>query len=302
MPERGRRAAGREPQSPAEHPGDIPVPFCDGAKRGGGVHALACQWAAVLLAPLAAWAVSNAVPPFCRYFDPADHSIGYPHVEEATVPTWTLPIVAAAAPAAAALFAAGLLPALCSRPYNGAAREAHAVIYTLVLALALSVCVSEPIKTLAGRLRPDFMARLRLGGALGGASEGPVSWQASCNNHHSIVLEGRRSFPSGHSSLSFAAWGTVALLAGSGFQRAGGAPRAACQPLAALAWVLPACFIAVSRTRDYRHDFVDITAGALIGLCSALAAASAAPDAHSPRAAREDREEGSPLLPLDAAV
>merc|ERR1712187_579288 len=63
-------------------------------------------------------------------------------------------------------------------------------------ALALTlVCV---VKNNVGRLRPDFLARC-------------VPSNGECTRHGPDVIEGRKSFPSGHTCLSFAGLAYLSL-------------------------------------------------------------------------------------------
>jgi membrane-associated phospholipid phosphatase len=60
-------------------------------------------------------------------------------------------------------------------------------ILGLLVATGLTFAVTGALKNLTGQLRPDFLARCN-----------PVEMQ--CTGEKNLVMEGRRSFPSGHSS------------------------------------------------------------------------------------------------------
>ena len=67
--------------------------------------------------------------------------------------------------------------------------------------------ITDSIKNQVGRPRPDFFYRCFVGGVVPAGQ--PTVFDLQCTNPFSeIVLEGRRSFPSGHSSFifSFAVW------------------------------------------------------------------------------------------------
>jgi diacylglycerol diphosphate phosphatase/phosphatidate phosphatase len=80
-----------------------------------------------------------------------------------------------------------------------------------------------------------------------------------------VLHDGWRSFPSGHSSFSFSGLGYLALfLAG---QCRVFRPRTdLARVLLALAPLLGAALIAISRCEDYRHDVYDVTTGSLLGI------------------------------------
>jgi membrane-associated phospholipid phosphatase len=116
-------------------------------------------------------------------------------------------------------------------------------------ALSLNLLVTDSLKFFAGRLRPHFLSVCPDQGM-----------SAEC-------IEARLSFPSGHSSFAFCAMTLVSLyLAGK--------LRLYSNRLTSL-WKLVACvyipqvsaaFLAISRTRDFHHNFADIVAGSAIGV------------------------------------
>lgn len=78
------------------------------------------------------------------------------------------------------------------------------------------------------------------------------------------MLDGFRSFPSGHSSLSFAGLGFL------GFYLAGKLHLFDHRGYAAKAWIslVPfagAALVAISRTMDYRHHWQDVLVGSILG-------------------------------------
>ncbi|KAI9102532.1 phosphatidic acid phosphatase type 2/haloperoxidase [Phlyctochytrium arcticum] len=80
------------------------------------------------------------------------------------------------------------------------------LLRTLLYALATAKLFTDAIKFWAGRYRPDFLSR--------------CAWDATlkvCTGDPKIVIEGRRSFPSGHTSSMFAGMVVLALwMAGMG--------------------------------------------------------------------------------------
>ncbi|KAG2302104.1 hypothetical protein Bca52824_030755 [Brassica carinata] len=86
-----------------------------------------------------------------------------------------------------------------------------------------------------------------------------------CHGKPGEVKEGHKSFPSGHTSWSFAGLGYLSLyLSGKvkAFNREGHVAKL-CLVFAPL---LAACLVGISRVDDYWHHWQDVFAGALIGL------------------------------------
>jgi membrane-associated phospholipid phosphatase len=113
--------------------------------------------------------------------------------------------------------------------------------------------VTDVFKVFAGRLRPNFLARC-IPDATG-----------ACSQFGATVRDARLSFPSGHSSMSFAGMIYLSLfIAGKlrTFKPSGGALW---RYLLSLIPLLIAGMIAVSRTLDYHHNHDDIIAGTVIG-------------------------------------
>jgi len=212
-------------------------------------------------------ALGHYGPVHCRGFIWDDPHLSYPYRPN-TVPTAALVPVAAGP---VLLYAASSL----AFPI-GAVRGMTAMDECVALALmqlrsiALNALMTEPTKLLAGNLRPDFIARLNRAGVPPPADRREFVYM--CNVTNAEVVEGRKSFPSGHTSTSFAAMVPLALFI---VRRAGafGHGRGSSWRLLLGAPFLAVAFgIGISRNRDEWHHFVDITAGAVIGIFAGLLA------------------------------
>ena len=218
------------------------------------------DWVATFLIA-AAGLKFDKMPPFERALKPQLHdpTISYPHTPPhlQQVPAgllWRLSL-----PLPLLL----VLPLALVRPPRGvpAARLLCELWLGVTSSVACALFLVCFVKAAVGRLRPDFLARCNPDANL------------VCTGAASLVEEGRRSFPSGHSALSFAGLGFAALALYARF-----APVATPRlgklwklVLALLPWLL-ALSVALSRLQDYWHHWQDVLVGSLIGhACAGVA-------------------------------
>lgn len=136
-------------------------------------------------------------------------------------------------------------------------------ILGVFVAITVAGTVTDILKVWIGRPRPDFLARC-------GASVGtPVDEYVTTDVctapfGYRALVDGMKSTPSGHLALSFAAFGYLSawLVAQFGLART---DRPVHWHFVAGLPLMLAAYIALSRTQDYRHHFVDIGLGGLIG-------------------------------------
>lgn len=126
--------------------------------------------------------------------------------------------------------------------------------------LSVNGVITDILKNLIGRPRPDFIARC------GANSNVPLDQYIDISYCSSplgqvYLLDGMKSTPSGHSLISFSGLLFLSLWLGSQFQ---------CKPIVGniitCSPILLAFYIALSRTQDYRHHFLDIVMGGSIGI------------------------------------
>ncbi|KAI0061029.1 lipid phosphate phosphatase 1 [Artomyces pyxidatus] len=197
------------------------------------------------------------VPVFERDFSIDDPLINHPHTHQRISGTmnWMVSVVV---PVGISGFVGGI---------RGSVPEIHHALLASFSGRAISELVTEAMKNRVGRLRPDFLAR--------------CAWNAAtamCTGDPGDITDGRRSFPSGHSSTAFVGMTFLTLfLAGktTAFCFVAPAPPGAwlgsrmarltvtLSPLVFAAWV------AITRVEDYRHHKEDVIVGSLIGAISA---------------------------------
>ena len=109
-----------------------------------------------------------------------------------------------------------------------------------------------------GRLRPDFLARClpKIDGA----------GNAVCTQTKALIMkEGRRSFPSGHASISFSGLGFLGFFLAGQLRIFDGQAHLTRVSMC-IAPLTLSLIVAISRVMDYRHHWSDVVAGSLLGL------------------------------------
>lgn len=131
-------------------------------------------------------------------------------------------------------------------------------LVALLFSVALTDVITNILKNFTGRLRPDFLARCN-----------PfinASGQAVCQQTKlSFVWEGRKSFPSGHASTSFAGLGLLSWFI-LGFTRTFNGMGYSGKFFMAILPLILASIVAISRVNDNRHHVEDVLFGSALGI------------------------------------
>ncbi|KAK5162866.1 uncharacterized protein LTR77_011123 [Saxophila tyrrhenica] len=193
--------------------------------------------------------------PFHQLFRLDDPRIQYPHAEVERVPVFWL------------FFYAGGLPLIIvvvwTLIWRRDVHKAHVSILGLATSVLLTSFLTDVIKDAVGRPRPDLIARCSPD--ISTPKNELVGVEVCTETIHHVLHDGWRSFPSGHSSFSFAGLGYLSLFFAS--QTHLMHPRTSLLTvLLCIAPLLGAALIAISRLEDYRHDKEDVTVGAILGL------------------------------------
>ncbi|KLO09542.1 lipid phosphate phosphatase 1 [Schizopora paradoxa] len=203
----------------------------------------------------------DGLPPFEREFSLDDPLINHPHTKQ-QIGGSTNNLMSFIVPLVLIVISSALFSSLFAIHNNALG---------LWTARASSRLITEFLKNRVGRLRPDFLAR--------------CAWDdvtLQCTGKAADILDGRRSFPSGHSSTAFAGmtflflwisaqtmtWNLSYPLQRLNF------PLLNCRSARVILCLAPlsyATWVAVSRVEDYRHHKEDVIVGSILGFfCGAV--------------------------------
>ncbi|KAI7857011.1 phosphatidic acid phosphatase type 2/haloperoxidase [Circinella umbellata] len=199
----------------------------------------------------------DLIPPFHREFSVQDKSIMYSYTVNETVPAWSLVLICLLGP----IVFIGLISLFIQKSVH----DFHSGVLGLCLALSMTIMLTDIIKITSGRPRPDFLSRCQpIAGSVDpiyGVSNVTIC-TTPIDSH--IMVDGYKSFPSGHSSFSFAGLGYTGFYLGGKmhmFDKRGHTYKCFMFAFPGLAALL----VAISRTRDYRHHWQDVFIGSLLG-------------------------------------
>lgn len=196
--------------------------------------------------------ILNVIEPFHRFVGKEMLTdLSYP-LQTNTIPFWSVPLIAI------------LLPIVVILVYYFIRQDVydlHHAILGLLFSVLITAVITDAIKDAVGRPRPDFFWRCFPNGK--GVFDTRTT-DVLCTGDKSVIKEGHKSFPSGHTSWSFAGLSFLSwYLSGKirAFDRKGHVAKLCIVFLP----ILLAALVGVSRVDDYWHHWQDVFAGGLIG-------------------------------------
>ncbi|XP_047319157.1 lipid phosphate phosphatase 2-like isoform X2 [Impatiens glandulifera] len=196
--------------------------------------------------------VLNTISPFYRFVGKDMMSdLKYP-LKDNTVPPWAVPIYAVIFP---------ILIFLGVYLRRKDVYDLHHATLGLLFSVLITAVLTNAIKDAVGRPRPDFFWRC----FPDGKDAYDLIGNVICHGNKHVIKEGHKSFPSGHTSASFAGLGFLSLyLSGKikVFDRRGHVAKL-CISFTPL---LVASLVGVSRVDDYWHHWQDVVVGGILGM------------------------------------
>ncbi|KAJ1678383.1 hypothetical protein EV182_004163 [Spiromyces aspiralis] len=217
------------------------------------------------------WGALSAVHPHKRQFSLEDKTISYKHKED-TIPFWAAIVLCGVG---SVVFIA-LFPAFRAfkwlnqsslREKKGMAwfaREFHIGLLGLAMAIVLTLMITDVVKNVAGRHRPDFLTRCKPKSGSTDPEWGLSDDSVCTQTDMSLMRDGMRSFPSGHTSFSFSTMVYLTFYFAGHFKLYHTSSRAI-KAFFIFFPLLLAMYIGISRTNDNRHHWQDVLGGALLG-------------------------------------
>eukprot|EP00759_Apiculatamorpha_spiralis_P020313 PhF_6_TR25732/c0_g1_i1/m.36267/K18693/DPP1, DPPL, PLPP4_5; diacylglycerol diphosphate phosphatase / phosphatidate phosphatase len=187
----------------------------------------------------------------CRPYSISDGTLDFPLLPS-TVGTFEM----------ACVFFSPILTFIAVQWYCGLNwHELHNALLGYAQSNAITLIITRPLKLFVGRLRPDWLDRLR---SAGFTTTQMSDWQAMCAVRLDIVMEGRKSFPSGHSSASMCEMIFLCLYLIYKFK-----VRKNSSYFGLVMSLIPlyiALFVCASRLHNFWHHGSDVLAGAFMGI------------------------------------
>ncbi|KAK7073462.1 Phosphatidate phosphatase ppapdc1b [Halocaridina rubra] len=131
------------------------------------------------------------------------------------------------------------------------------------LALGLNGVITNITKLIVGRPRPDFYYRCFPEGHVDLDEISDIG--SACTGELETIQEGRKSFPSGHSSFSFCSFGFLSLWICGKLSVFGEHRSQGWKLVVGISPTVIALMIALSRTSDYHHHWQDVLVGSMLG-------------------------------------
>jgi diacylglycerol diphosphate phosphatase/phosphatidate phosphatase len=228
----------------------VPTPYI--TSHGSKIARLHMYDWIVLILLVVVDGILNIIEPFHRFVgSDMMTDLRYP-MKDNTVPFWAVPIIGIIGPMI-------IITGIYFKKRN--VYDFHHAILGLLFSVLITAVITDAIKDGVGRPRPDFFWRCFPDGV---PAYDNFTTGVLCHGKASVIKEGHKSFPSGHTSWSFAGLGFLSwYLAGKikVFDRRGHVAKLCIIILP----LLLAALVAVSRVDDYWHHWQDVFTGGILG-------------------------------------
>lgn len=220
------------------------------------------DWVTASILVVYFWFIAEKSTPFARQFKLDDPRIQHPFAVQERVSGVKCLLLAAVVPLI-------IMAAVTLAKYPLSKNRAWHILNVSVLGLTLCISIdgvlTDILKAWIGQPRPDFLARC-VPKAMTRLDQYVDISVCTAPLGTDLLLDGMRSAPSGHASISFSAFGYLCIWL-FGQWRLGAHPTVKPLYMYIMAFLplVAAAYIALSRVQDYRHSFLDITLGSTLG-------------------------------------
>lgn len=225
------------------------------------------DWITTIVLILIFFNILERALPFSRQFQLNDPKISHPFAHQERVTDNQLYIYSTLLPA---LIISGISLYLPSSRFE----KVHLLQVSclgLLFCVSITCCITDILKCWISNHRPDFLARCGVTEVAKTGGNALLDLSACSSPLGDMyLLDGMKSTPSGHSSMSFAGLGYLSLWLIGQLRLLHQRKNLAIWGMAVGAPILFACWIALSRTQDYRHHFGDIIIGGILGAVFAV--------------------------------
>ncbi|KAJ5287777.1 hypothetical protein N7478_003463 [Penicillium angulare] len=260
------------------------LPFSKRRLRPRVVISYIFDYVILIICVIGFW-ILDSLEPYHQHFSLTNISLQYPYAVHERIPIAYALCISGAFPLVLiivyTLFIDGLFshhktqdPVSGKRKLRGPWRwkdrlwEMNCGILGLLLSQALAFLITQVLKNACGKPRPDLIDRCQpLGGSVDAKIYG-LSNSSICTGEASLIKDGFRSWPSGHSSSSFAGLFYTSLWLGGKLHIMDNRGEAWKSLLVTIP-ILAATLVAVSRIMDARHHPFDVITGSLLGVACA---------------------------------
>jgi len=229
---------------------------------------------AILLIFVIAIAAVNHITPFHQEFSLRNYTLQYKFAVHERVPSWLLYTCSIVAPAAVVALYTLIIDGIFSHQVGGRRRryklkdriwELNCGILGLLLANAAAYVITGTFKNAIGKPRPDLIDRCQPRDLSDPQPFGLSNFTICTQTDQSILNDGFKSFPSGHSSTSFSGLFFLSLYL-AGKLHITDSKGEVWRVIIVAIPVLGAGLIAGSRIMDARHHPFDVISGSLLGI------------------------------------
>ncbi|KAJ5550821.1 Phosphatidic acid phosphatase type 2/haloperoxidase [Penicillium sp. DV-2018c] len=264
----------------------VKLPFSKRRLRARVIISYIFDYVIIIACVVGFW-ILDSIEPYHQHFSLKNTSLQYPYAVHERIPIPYALCISGAFPIALILVYTLFIDGLFShnkpqdavsgkRKLRGPHRwkdrlwELNCGVLGLLLAQGLAFVITQALKNACGKPRPDIIDRCKPRPGSEDLFPG-LSNYSICTGDPVLLKDGFRSWPSGHSSSSFAGLFYTSLWLGGKLHVMDNRGEA-WKALLVTVPILAATLVAVSRIMDARHHPFDVITGSMLGIACAFVA------------------------------